>query len=62
MIRRAVAALVCALAIVAGSGAVVLAPAAAQATTPTFVLAGQSAWIKPGDGFVMRYPGIARRA
>ena len=53
MIRRAVAALVCALAIVVGSGGVLVAPAAAQAT-PSLVLAGQSAWIKPGDGFLMR--------
>ena len=54
MIRRAVAALACSLAIVAASGAVVLAPAAAQAQTPTFVLAGQSGWVKPGEGFLLR--------
>jgi hypothetical protein len=50
----------CALAAVTlVAGAVLIggigSPARAQTATPSFVLAGQSAWVAPGAGFIMRF-------
>ena len=47
----AAATLVAGAAMVAGAAS----PARAQTATPSFVLAGQSPWVAPGTGFVMRF-------
>jgi hypothetical protein len=44
------------LAALATAGAAIVAvPASAQTGAPSFILAGQSPWIAPGAGFVMRF-------